>query len=187
MIRKNTPIPVTRSEAFETVYDGQKAIEVKVYQGEDPDALNNTVIGSYTIEGLSNAPTGNVIVTTFALDIDGILHVSSVEKRTGLEKRITIENATARFERHDMDAARERVRQLIDGEVAQAGTALREAVQAQALIEKAERLLDRVGAEDAEDLVNAIELVRDALVAEDAQALEQAVADLTDLIFYLET
>ena len=43
-------------------------------------------------------PAGNVIVTTFALDVNGILQVSAAEKRTGLEKHITIDNATARFE-----------------------------------------------------------------------------------------
>lgn len=187
LIRKNTPIPVTRSEAFQTFQDGQTAIDVNVYQGEDPDALNNAVIGSYRVEGLSDVPAGNTIVTTFSLDIDGILHVSSVEKSTGLEKRITIENATARFGEEEMDAARERVRALIEGEVAGAGSSSRETVQAQALIEKAERLLENAGPEDVEDLVNGIEAVRDALAAQDAGALEQATADLSDLIFFLET
>jgi len=187
LIRKNTPIPVTRSEAFQTFHDGQTAIDVNVYQGEDPDALNNTVIGSYRVEGLSDVPAGNTIVTTFSLDIDGILHVSSVEKSTGLEKRITIENATARFEREEMDAARERVRALVEGDAAGAGGSSRETVKAQALIEKAERLLESAGPEDVEDLVNGIESVRDALAAQDVDALEQATADLSDLIFFLET
>ncbi|MFY9975447.1 MAG: Hsp70 family protein, partial [Chromatiaceae bacterium] len=83
LIRKNTPIPVTKSEAFETFHDGQRTILVHVYQGEDPDALNNTEIGSFRIDGLSDVPAGNVITTTFSLDVNGILHVSSREKRTG--------------------------------------------------------------------------------------------------------
>jgi len=64
---------------------------------------------------------------------------------------------------------------------------MREAVKAQALIEKAERLLESAGPEDVEDLVNGIEGVRDALAAQDAEGLEQATADLSDLIFFLET
>jgi molecular chaperone DnaK (HSP70) len=188
LIRKNTPIPVTKSEAFTTSYDGQREIEVNVYQGEDPDALNNTQIGSFRIKGLGDVPAGNVIVTTFSLDVNGILHVSSREKATRLEKHVTIENATARFEQEEMNAARDRLNALIEGED-QGGDARgkRESVQAKALIEKAERLLDSASPEDREDLVDLIESVRDALAADDPQALTDASAELSDLIYYLES
>jgi molecular chaperone DnaK len=187
LIRKNTPIPVTKSEAFETMHDGQKVIEVKVYQGEDPDALNNTEIGSFRIEGLSDVPAGNVIVTTFALDLNGILHVNSREKRTGLEKHITIDNATARFEEQELDAARERISALIEGEAKEVVPSGREEVQARALIEKAERLMESANEQDREDLVDLIESVQDALAKGDADAVERAVAELSDLIYYLES
>jgi len=198
LIRKNTPIPVTKSEAFETFHDGQRTILVHVYQGEDPDALNNTEIGSFRIDGLSDVPAGNIITTTFSLDVNGILHVSSREKRTGLEARITIDNATARFESDELAAARERLSALIDGdELAEgpedvegatpdAAGERREAVAARALVEKAERLLEGANPEDRDDLVDGIEAVRDALGQDDAAALEQSVASLADLIYYLE-
>ncbi|MCC3750623.1 MAG: Hsp70 family protein [Halorhodospira halophila] len=190
VIRKNTPIPVTRSEAFFTSYDGQEAIDVRVFQGEDPDALNNTQIGSFRIEGLSDVPAGNVIITTFSLDVNGILHVSSVEKLTGKRKEITIDSATARFEREEMGAARERVQDLIDSDAESPG---RQAVadspgnRTAELIERAERLLDQANPEDREDLVDAIEQLRDALEQEDAAAIEQAREALSDLVFYLES
>jgi molecular chaperone DnaK len=192
VIRKNTPIPVTKSEAFETVQDGQPAIDVHIYQGEDPDALNNTEIGSFRIEGLSDVPAGNIIVMTFALDLNGILHVSAREKRTGLEKQISIDNATARFEGQELDAARERISALIEGEVIDAAGASeagerRETVQARALVEKAERLMEGANPEDQEDLVDLIEAVQDALAGNDIAALERAVAELSDLIYYLES
>ncbi len=187
LIRKNTPIPVTKSEAFDTMRDGQPAIDVKVYQGEDPDALNNTEIGSFRIEGLSDVPAGNIIVTTFSLDVNGILHVSSREKRTGLEKRITIDNATARFEEQELDAARERLSALIEGEAKDVTIEGHETVQARALIEKAERLMESANPEDKEDLVNLLESVRDALAEGNADETQRAVAELSDLIFYLES
>ena len=187
LIRKNTPIPVTKSEAFETMDDGQKVIHVRVYQGEDPDALNNTEIGSFRIEGLSDVPAGNVIVTTFSLDVNGILKVTSREKRTGLEKHITIDNATARFEHEQMSAARERLGELIDGDAEPVGEKAREAVKAQALVEKAERIMEEAGAEDKEDLIDLIETVRDALDVGDDSALKGAMEELADLLFYLES
>jgi molecular chaperone DnaK (HSP70) len=199
LIRKNTPIPVTKSEAFETFHDGQRTILVHVYQGEDPDALNNTEIGSFRIDGLSDVPAGNVITTTFSLDVNGILHVSSREKRTGLEAQITIDNATARFESDELAAARERLSALIDGDALDEGPEdvesatpdaageRRETVAARALVEKAERLLEGANPEDRDDLVNGIEAVRDALGQDDAAALEQAADQLADLIYYLES
>jgi molecular chaperone DnaK (HSP70) len=201
IIRKNTPLPTTKSEAFETLHDGQTKIDVRVYQGEDPDALNNTEIGAFRVEGLSDVPAGNVIVTTFALDINGILNVTAREKRTGLEKAITIDNATARFEEQELDAARRRLSALIDGEAermpdesaAAPGTAdqqtteRREIVQARAMIEKAERLMGTANAEDKDDLVDLTEAVRDALASNDIPALERALAELSDLVYYLES
>jgi len=184
---------VTKSDAFSTIEDGQPAIDVRVYQGEDPDALNNTEIGSFRIEGLSDVPAGNVIVTTFSLDVNGILKVTSREKRTGLEQRITIDNATARFEQDEMAAARARIGTLIEGELGAGATdeggdtQRRESVQAKALIEKAERLMESAIPEDREDLVNLVETLRDALDAQDETAVHRATDELSDLIFYLES
>lgn len=187
LIRKNTPIPVTKSEAFGTVHDGQEVIEVKVFQGEARDALNNTQIGDFRIEGLDgDASAGNVIVATFTLDINGILEVSAREKSTGLEKRITIENATARFAEDSLEEARDRLSTLIEGDVVEGQAEQRHEVQAKALIEKAERLLDHASPEDREDLVDCMESVRDGL-NRDETALAEAVDELSDLIFYLES
>ena len=191
LIRKNTPIPVTKSDAFETLYDNQAIIDVHVYQGEDPDALNNTEIGAFRIEGLSKVPAGNIIVTTFALDLNGILSVTAREKRTGLEKQITIDNATARFEQQEFDAARGRLSALIEGDGPaqsdQAAAEQPEIVQARALIDKAEHLMEGANPEDKEDLVNLIEAVQDAIASNDTATMERVVAELKDLIYYLES
>ncbi len=193
IIRKNTPIPVSKSEVFYTAFDAQKKVEVMVYQGEDRDALNNIEIGRFMVEGLREAPAGNPIVLNFALDLNGILHVTAREKQSGLEHSITIENAIARFEQEKLDEARNRVQALFGepagaGQTSQAetGSTRRLRVEARALVEKAERLLASAGAEDTEDLVNAIEAVNDALTGEDTP-LKSEMDRLADLLYYLET
>jgi molecular chaperone DnaK (HSP70) len=193
LIRKNTPIPVSKSEVFYTMVDGQQKVDVTVYQGEDPDALNDIEIGRFTVEGLRDAPAGNPVLLSFALDLNGILHVTAREKQTGLEYSITIDNAIARFERDKLDAARSRVQALF-GEQPRPGTpevdserdSRRLHVEAGALVEKAQRLLEKARAEDAEDLVDAIESVKDALGGDDA-ALQVAMDGLADLLYYLES
>ncbi|MEA3641162.1 MAG: Hsp70 family protein [Lamprobacter sp.] len=193
VIRKNTPIPTSKTEAFQTMFDGQDAVDVHIYQGEDRDALNNTEIGSFHVEGLSDVPAGNVILMRFDLDLDGILKVTAIEKSSGLEKHIEIDNATARFESEQLDAAKQRLATLIDGDAeveegADADTEQhRGQVRAKALLDKAERLLQSASDEDKEDLIDLIEAVRDTLEAGDQDGLKRSTDALADLIYYLET
>ena len=197
LIRKNTPIPVSKSEGFCTVFDGQRQVDINVYQGEDPDALNNIQIGCFTIEGLRDAPAGNPLITTFSLDHNGILQVTSREKNTGLVHSITIDNAISRFTGDKLGEARHRIDALFrdqEGEEGRPGASVGAApvddsrrlrVEAGALIEKAERLLASAGTEDAEDLVNGIEAVKDQLGGPDA-SLKTAMDALADLLYYLD-
>jgi molecular chaperone DnaK (HSP70) len=94
IIVRNTPLPVSRTESYMTMIDNQEACEVCVYQGDDPYALNNILVGRFMVEGLSKVPAGNEILCRMDLDLDGILRVTATEKRTGLAKHITIEGAT---------------------------------------------------------------------------------------------
>jgi molecular chaperone DnaK (HSP70) len=190
IIRKNTPIPTSKSEVFFTMVDNQQAVDVNIYQGEDPDALNNTKIGEFRVEGLSKVPAGNPIVMSLDLDLDGILHVSAREKSTGLAKSITIDNAISRFEA-EKGAAKKRIETLFGEEAmpakdtGEAGHHLQ--VQALALVEKAERMLEDATAEDREDMVNLIEVIRDRLQSHDLDALEAPMAELSDILYYMES
>ena len=190
VIRKNTPIPVTRSESFFTSYDGQEKIRVHVYQGEDPDALKNTEIGEFLITGLSDVPSGNPIVTTFSLDINGILHVTTREKNTGLEESLTINNAMSRFQEEELDQARREVKLLMednDSEGARDAARNPAAAEAEALIERATSLLEKVEAEDREDILEMTKAVTEALQDDDTERLSVAISELNDLVYYLET
>ncbi len=193
VVHKNTPIPVTKSEAFYTIYDNQTTVVVSIYQGEDPDALNNIKIGEFTVENLSKVPAGNPIILQLALDLDGILQVSAREKTTGLEKSIRIDNAISRFREGELEAARERVEALFSqpepraGETGAGGTPRQLKVQAEALVEKAERMLDAAAPDDREDIISLIETIRDALRTEAVDALPKAMDELADILFYLES
>ena len=195
IIRKNTPLPVSKTEAFYTSFDGQQEVDVRIYQGEDPDALNNIEIGEFRIKGLRNVPAGNTITVTLDLDLNGILHVSAREKETGLSKSITINNAIARFQEEEMGVAKARIDALFEkaiGTVATLGQSeVKEQqhteVTARALVEKAERMLEKASEEDREDMIDLIEEIRDGLAKGDLQAVEAAMERLADILYYLET
>jgi molecular chaperone DnaK (HSP70) len=187
IIPKNTPIPVRRSEVFYTVADGQTSVEVRIYQGENKDAQENLKIGEFRVDGLSKAPAGNPVILDLALDRDGILQVSAREKKTGLEQRITIEQAMSRYDQAQLDEARERIGSLFKDreEGAEAPTADDTALDA--LLSKASTKLDGAGEEDRAEIIDLIEMIRDARSSGDRAALEEGRQQLQDLLFYLET
>ncbi len=189
LIHKNTSIPVAKGELFQTSHDDQVRVDINVYQGEDPDALNNIEIGKFTVENLSAVPAGNPIVVNFALDLNGILQVTAIEKETGLQKSVTITNAMGRVEGEAMASAKRRLAQLFPGEekvATDAGPrgdrALRD--RAHSRLERATALLDQVEGDDREDLISAMEALRDAL--EQDGDIGTAQGDLDDMLFYLE-
>jgi molecular chaperone DnaK len=208
IIVRNTPLPASRSEVFHTVYDRQSEVDIEVYQGESDDIRNNHRVGRFRVQGLAEVPAGNQIVVQLDLNLDGMLRVTARERATGLQKQITIENALAEFERGERDAARRRLEDLWeepgeDREEEFAGEedeplsevpslvpgpreGQREAVQARALLEKAERLLPRVATEDRADVERLMERVRTALVDRNWDQVTAASNELADILFYLE-
>ena len=189
IIPKNTPIPARMSEVFFTVLDEQTDVDVRIYQGENNDALENIKIGEFRVSGLSREPAGNPVIVDLALDRNGILQVSAREKKTGLERRITIDNATSRYDREQLDEARQRIGALF-GDQEQAasvgsGAATDSAVDA--LLARASAKLAETGEEDRAEIIDLIEAIRDARSSGDNAALEDVRNQLQDLLFYLET
>jgi molecular chaperone DnaK len=208
IIHRNTPLPATRSEVFHTVYDRQTEVEIDVYQGESEDVRQNHRVGKFMIQGLAPVPAGNQIVVQLDLNLDGMLKVSARERATGLQKQVTIENALARYEREERDLARERLESLWgaaaeevpEGEgrepedqtpeapelVAGPREGQRETVQARALLEKAERLLERLQPDDRAEVEKLMERVRTALTDRQWDKVTAGGNELTDVLFYLE-
>jgi molecular chaperone DnaK len=206
ILHRNTLLPASRSEVFYTVHDNQTEVQIEVYQGESEDVRLNHEAGRFRIEGLGRVPAGNALVVQLDLNLDGMLKVSARERATGLQKQITIDNALARFEREESSAARERLEQLWEesegelagpGEEREEGDELpalvpapregqRKAVQARALLEKAERQLSRVQERDRVELERLMEQVRVALTDRRWPDLSNASNQLADVLFYLE-
>ena len=206
ILHRNTPLPASRSEVFFTVQDHQSEVEIDVYQGESEDVRQNYPVGKFRIQGLAPVPAGNPLVVQLDLNLDGMLKVSAREKATGLQKQVTIENALARYEREERALARERLEelweesdetdlsgpedQIIEGEmpalVPGPREGQREAVQARALLEKAERLLPLVQPEDRADVERLMQNVRVALTDRQWEKLTTASNELADILFYLE-
>lgn len=188
IIKKNTPIPVTRSESFFAVYEGQEKIEVNVYQGEDPDAVNNEELGSFMIEDLKDVQAGDAIITTFSLDINGILHVTTTEKKTNNKKSLTIDNVISRFQDEELEEAKQQVSALFNDETSEESKDIEGiGTQSRELLDKAKKMQEQLEGDDKEDITAIITDLEAAITANDEAQVKELHSELTDLIYYLET
>ena len=112
IIRRNTPLPVTRSERFYTSHPYQEEVDVRVFEGEDEDALRNILVGNFNVTGLTPMRDFNEVLCRMSLDLDGILNVTAIEKKSGLSKNITIARALEARSESEIAAARKRLETL---------------------------------------------------------------------------
>lgn len=209
LIKRGTPLPARKSEVFKTIVDNQQAVEIEVFQGESTWPEENLNIGKFTVEGLAKVPAGNQVIVDFAIDLNGLLQVTALEKATGLKKSITID--TAGQHRINLDAARANLAALFadDDETSpeedEAWTPEEESptdqssehvgteapadllASAKALRKRAEAILQRgVSDSDAETIRSLLETSARAINSRDWDALRDADGRLSDILFYLE-
>ena len=95
LIPRNTTIPTSKSQIFSTAADNQPAVDIHVLQGERPMANDNKTLGLFKLDGIAPARRGiPQIEVTFDIDVNGIVHVSAVDKGTNKKQSITISNSS---------------------------------------------------------------------------------------------
>jgi molecular chaperone DnaK (HSP70) len=210
IIQRNTPLPASHTELYFTSQDDQDLIEIEIYQGDDPDALNNILVGQFRVEDLTPQPAGSPITCRMDLDVDGILHVTVTEKTTGMQKKVSIEGALQAMSQEQLAASRARLQELLgedeafvlegakrpasrparraqeagEGGASKAGPDLqRETVR---ILARAARLRASMNEEDGREADQLIEEIERSQGAGSEKALEAALAGLADLLFYVE-
>ena len=211
LIRRNSKLPATRTEVFYTMYEDQEEVDVKVYQGEDPDALKNVEIGTFLFSGLNRRAGAREqgLLFTYSLDLDGLLHVHARERATGRELRGVVENAIGRSTDEALGAARERVSTLWgeagaqgeagaadagDGAAGSGGAPSSAppavpadlAADVRETLARAEQALDAAPADDREEMINLMEDLRDAVKEGRAEQAAELRRELDEILFYLE-
>ena len=197
IIKRGTPLPVTRSEAFHTLHDNQDGVDITVYQGESEIPEENLTIGNFKIEGLSQAPSGNVILCELTLDLNGLLEVTATEKATGLAKSVRIDthNVKTTF---DLAEARQKLAETFGNENTidittadesdeSPGEENKELARAKSLRKRVEKLIDSgIDPEDESDLKDLLDKSRDAVKSRLYQHLAEYSDQIEDIVFYLE-
>jgi len=184
LIRRNTTIPVTREEVYSTLHPEQDTVRIRIYQGEQPTASENTLLGEFLIDGLKPERPGELAKVTvqFDLDVNGILDVTARDRHTGQEKRVTIQASQARLSESEIVAARERFAETeaYSPPVPSTGVAK--------WVERARRVMarDDLEPEDRQELQALLADLQTAQTAGDDDRVADLLEELLDLLFDLE-
>lgn len=90
IIRRNSRIPASHAQVYFTLADGQRGVEVEVYQGESPSCSENTPVGEFYFP-LQHSSAHSPVTVEFAYDRENIVHVSVDQKGTNNRKSVTLD------------------------------------------------------------------------------------------------
>jgi molecular chaperone DnaK len=190
IIEKNTTIPSKKSQVFSTAQDNQPAVSIHVLQGEREFANDNKTLGKFDLTGISPAPRGvPQVEVTFDIDVNGIVHVSAIDKATNKSQEIKITSGSGLSEEEITQMVREAE------ENRESDSKRREVVDTRnsldALILSSENMIkeagDKLSEESKTELEGAIKEAKEKLPSEVADELKAATERLQNVSHKLST
>lgn len=112
IIPKNTPLPVKRSQKYTTDSPADSSIKIKIYQGERKIANKNFLIGEFIFDKVSMGGVP-IIEISFKVDLNSIINVIVVDKKSGIEKSIIIKDIP-KIETEDINKLIDQANSLAD-------------------------------------------------------------------------
>ncbi len=193
VVRRNTTIPVRKSELFTTLFPGQDKIHIKVYQGEKAVASENTLLGEFLVENLTaNRADGlSEVTVSFALDVNGILDVAVEDRGSGKRTSARLKASRQRLSPDEIAASQAKLAEtwdLASAAVAGEGDDLALDPGVAALLDRAQRALEDPGlaAGLADDLAATVADIRQAVAWGDDERVERYCDALIDLLMEVE-
>ncbi|MHB1676765.1 MAG: Fe-S protein assembly chaperone HscA [Sulfuriferula sp.] len=158
IIPRNTTIPTARAQEFTTYKDGQTAMSIHIVQGERELVSDCRSLARFELRGIPPMVAGAArIRVTLQVDADGLLSVSAVELKSGVQAAITVKPT---YGLADDDITRMLQAAFTYAKDDMQMRALQEArVDAQRLLDATQAAMD----ENGEDLLDSAEL--DSIVA----------------------
>jgi molecular chaperone DnaK len=194
LIPRNTTIPCRKMELFTTAEDNQTSVEIHIIQGERDLAEYNKSLGRFKLSGLDPQPRGMAQVdVTFDLNTDGILAVTASDRRTGVERRVTIKGASTLDEK-EVERMVNEAEKYADRDRAKRGR-IEKLNRADNLAVGAERQLKdlalnygyKLSYERRKQIEGSIKKLREAISKEDDGLIDRAQVELQEALYALSS
>ncbi|CAM3915216.1 molecular chaperone HscC [Mesobacillus zeae] len=178
IIERNTPIPVSRVDHFETVYDSQPQIQIGIYQGESRLVENNLMLGEMTVD-VPVAPAGKEqIDVRYTYDVNGLLEVEVTVVSTGKKKKMMIEKNEGGLSEIEME---ERMKQLKSLKIHP-----RDRTENRLLFARGERLYEEALGDKRHIIAGALVQFERVIASQHEQNIKRAAAKLKESLDQFE-
>jgi len=183
ILHRNTTIPTSRSEVYSAIHVDQKAIQIKVFQGEQTIASRNTLLDEFLFEDLQPEIPGQAprVTVQFDFDLNGILQVSATDRGSQKQERKTVKVARTRLSTTDLAqvqanlGALEQKKPLSAADLENAG-----------LLARAKQVLTSNKGPKMQALQAVATALETAMKHGEQSKVAQAQEDLIDLLYQLE-
>ena len=112
ILERNSHIPISRMERFNTIADNQKVIHLPIYQGENPLVKNNILLGELKVAVPKKPAFEECVDVRFTYDLNGLLEVEVTVVSTGKKERLVIEGNPGVLSKEEIDRRFEALAQL---------------------------------------------------------------------------
>ena len=104
IIKKNTPIPISKNKIYQTASDNQEEAKFTIYQGERKLVKDNVKIGEYTVKIKGRGKAGEVkFKVDFSIDVNSVLHVNAKEINKDNEIKLDINAETMKMSDEEIE------------------------------------------------------------------------------------
>jgi molecular chaperone HscC len=178
VIERNTVVPASRVRAFSTVYDDQRQVEVKIYQGESRLVSDNVQLGKLEIPVPARRSGEITVECRFTYDVDGLLEVDVRIPQTGEHHQVVIVDEESAPDREDLDRRRRELSAL--------KVHPRELAENRAALARAERCYQQYLGDKREYVSRLITAFEASLERQEPRAIETARRAMSTLLDRLE-
>ncbi len=165
IIDRNTPVPVSRTETYSTMYLGQDQVKISVYQGESRSVNKNLFLGEILMPVPKNMDEPEPIEVRFSYNVDGILEVEAKSLSSGEMRSLVVEKSPGTLSKEQIKKS------LRDLEALKIHP--RDQVVNRTLLSRGERMFEQCIGKDRKRVNEAISRYRAALASQDSGLIDQ--------------
>ncbi len=177
VIDRNTVVPVSRSQRYAALREGQKEVEINIYQGESRLVRDNIRLGQLTVP-VPPTRAQSAFDVRFTYDVNGLLEVEATVLSTGQRHRLVIQGNSG---------------VLSEAEIAERLAVLaklkihpREQARNRALLARADRIYQQLRLNERALLDNEITRFEHELESQDEHRIRAATKQLEAALQYFE-